>query len=221
MAHQVDIEARRSRRMGEMHVSWERLVSIALSQRRRVAGVSRPPEETVLTMEELGGRLPGLGIGAREFGPVRIYVLGGLRCLVDERLHFTDSAVIRVCGSGVLDMDISADGDVVFVISGDCTVINRSARQTGIDYFVNNGALLCFPRIPEEESRELRRHVHLASFDGAFVQYGGGTSRDAINERYCREWETAFAVGDSEVLSLLKDTRLAGPDDCVQVVLRR
>ena len=204
-----------------MHVSWERLVSIALSQRRRVAGVSRPPEETVLTMEELGGRLPGLGIGASEFGPVRIGLLTGLRCTVDGRLHFTDSVVVRVYGSGVLDMDVSAEGDGVFVISGDCTVINRSTRQTGIDYFVNNGALLCFPQIPEEESEELRRHVHLASFDGAFVQYGAGTSRDEINERYRREWEAAFAVGDSEVLSLLKDTRLARPDDCVPVVLRR
>ena len=133
----------------------------------------------------------------------------------------TDSVVVRVYGSGVLDMDVSAEGEVVFVISGGCTVINRSTRQTGIDFFVNNGALLCFPQIPEEESRVLRRHVHLASFDGAFVQYGGGTSRDEINERYRREWEAAFAVGDSEVLSLLKDTRLARPDDCVPVVLRR
>ena len=216
-----DIEARRSRRMGEMHVSWERLVSITLSQRRRAAGVRRPSEEPVLTMEELGGRLPGLGIGASEFGPVRIGLLTGLRCTVDERLHFTDSVVVRVYGSGVLDMDVSAEGEVVFVISGDCTVINRSTRQTGIDYFVNNGALLCFPQIPEDESEELRRHVHLASFDGAFVQYGAGTSRDEINERYRREWEAAFAVGDSEVLSLLKDTRLARPDDCVPVVLRR
>ena len=204
-----------------MHVSWERLVSIALSQRRRVAGVSRPPEETVLTMEELGGRLPGLGIGASEFGPVRIGLLTGLRCTVDEWLHFTDSVVVRVYGSGVLDMDVSAEGEVVFVISGDCTVINRSTRQTGIEYFVNNGALLCFPQIQETESSELRRHVHLASFDGAFVQYGAGTSRDEINERYRREWEAAFAVGDSEVLSLLKDTRLARPDDCVPVILRR
>ena len=204
-----------------MHVSWERLVSITLSQRRRTAGVGRPWKDPVLTMEELGGRLPGMGIGAREFGPVRIGLITGLRCIVDEKIHFTDSAVVRVYGSGVLDMDVSAEGEVVFAISGECTVINRSTRQTGIDYFVNNGALLCFPQIPEEESRELRRHVHLASFDGAFVQYGGGTSRDEINERFRREWDAAFTVGDSETLSLLKDTRLARPDDCVPVVLRR
>ena len=191
-----DIEVRRSRRMGDMHVSWERLVSITLSKRRRTAGVGRPWEDPVLTMEELGGRLPGMGIGAREFGPVRIGLITGLRCIVDEKIHFTDSAVVRVYGSGVLDMDVSAEGEVVFVISGECTVINRSTRQTGIDYFVNNGALLCFPQIPEEESRELDRKVLVVKGSDILSKWVGGSEQNIA---------AAFRTAESERAILFFD----------------
>ena len=104
---------------------------------------------------------------------------------------------------------------------GDVTVINRTTRQTGIDYFVNNGALLCFPEIAEADCEDLRRHVHLASFDGAFVHFGPETSRDEINARYRQSWESAIASGDSDAFSLLRKTRFATPDASVPIVLRR
>lgn len=129
--------------------------------------------------------------------------------------------MIRVYGSGTLELDVSAERDVVFVIGGDVTVINHTTRKTGIDYFVDNGALLCFPQIAESESAELRRHVHLASFDGAFVQFGAGTSREEINARYRQDWEAAIASGDSEVFAILKESRFAKPDDGVPIILRR
>ena len=110
---------------------------------------------------------------------------------------------------------------MVFVIGGDMTVINRATRQTGIDYFVNNGALLCFPEIAEADCEDLRRHVHLASFDGAFVHFGPETSRDEINARYRQSWESAIASGDSDAFSLLRKTRFATPDASVPIVLRR
>ena len=79
----------------------------------------------------------------------------------------------------------------------------------------------CFPQIAELDSEEVRRHVHLASFDGAFVHFGPETSRDEINARYRRDWETAIASGDSEAFSLLGESRFATPDDGVPIVLRR
>ena len=124
-------------------------------------------------------------------------------------------------GSGTLALDVSAGKNVVFVIGGDVTVINQTTCQAGIDYFVGNGAFLCFPQIAELDSEEVRRHVHLASFDGAFVRFGPETSRDEINARYRRDWETAIASGDSEAFSLLGESRFATPDDGVPIVLRR
>ena len=144
-----------------------------------------------------------------------------IRYVVDERVHLADPAVIRVFGSGTLELDVSAEKNVVFVIGGDVTVINRTTCQTGVDYFVGNGAFLCFPQIAEPDSEEVRRHVHLASFDGAFVHFGPETSRDEINARYRRDWETAIASGDSEAFPLLREPRFATPDDGVPIVLRR
>ena len=151
----------------------------------------------------------------------RIIVPSMLHYMVDERLHLTGPVVIRVFGSGTLELDVSAEKDVAFVIGGDVTVINRSTHQSGIDYFVNNGALLCFPQIAEPDCEEVRRHVHLASFDGAFVHFGSETSREEINAHYRRDWETAIASGDSEAFSLLRESRFATPDDGVPIVLRR
>ncbi|MCQ2391255.1 MAG: protein kinase [Kiritimatiellae bacterium] len=188
-----DLEIRRSRGRGLVHVGWERLT------RRQI-------------VRKTGTQAPGL---------VRIVVPSMFRYVVDEALHLTGPVVVRVFGSGTLDLDVSADRDVLFVISGDVTVINRSARQTGVDYFVNNGGLLCFPQIAEQDSEEVRRHVHLASFDGAFVHFGSGTSRDEINARYRQDWEEAIASGDSEAFALLKESRFSRPDDGVPIVLRR
>ena len=204
-----------------MNVSWEKLVSMELKHRQRLARIGAAPQKAMMTMEELGGKLPGLGIGVEEFGPVRIFVISGSRFTVGERLHLTDSALVRVFGSGALEMDVSAERDVVFVISGDCTVVNAATRQTGIEYFVNDGALLCFPNIPESKSQEIRKHVHLASFDGTFVQFGTGRSRDEVNDGYRKSWEAAMASGDSKVLSLLRESRFAEPDRGVALVLRR
>ena len=80
---------------------------------------------------------------------------------------------------------------------------------------------LCFPEIAEADNEDLRRHVHLASFDGAFVHFGLETSRDEINARYRRDWEAAVASGDSEAFSLLRATRFVNPDAGVPIVLRR
>ena len=204
-----------------MNVSWEKLVSTDLRRRQHLAQIGVVTQKAVPTMEDLGGKLPGMGIGVEEFGPVRIFVMSSSRFTVGERIHFTDSALIRVFGSGALEMDVSAERDVVFVISGDCTVVNASTRQTGIEYFVNDGALLCFPNIPESESQEIRKHVHLASFDGAFVQFGTGRSRDEVNDGYRKSWEAAMASGDSKVLTLLRGSRFAEPDRGVALVLRR
>lgn len=215
------VESRRTRRGGQMNVSWEKLVSMELKHRQRLARIGAAPQKAMMTMEELGGKLPGLGIGVEEFGPVRIFVISGSRFTVGERLHLTDSALVRVFGSGALEMDVSAERDVVFVISGDCTVVNAATRQTGIEYFVNDGALLCFPNIPESKSQEIRKHVHLASFDGTFVQFGTGRSRDEVNDGYRKSWEAAMASGDSKVLSLLRESRFAEPDRGVALVLRR
>ena len=189
----LDLELRRAHDRGVLHVSWEKLTS----------------------------RRQGKEVGTRGNGVVRIVVPLILHLVVDERLQFTDPVVIRVYGSGTLELDASAEKNVVFVIGGDMTVINRATRQTGIDYFVNNGALLCFPEIAEADSEDLRRHVHLASFDGAFVHFGPETSRDEINARYRRDWEAAVASGDSEAFSLLRATRFVNPDAGVPIVLRR
>ncbi|MDO5320316.1 MAG: protein kinase [bacterium] len=189
----LDLELRRSHDRVMSHVIWEKLTS----------------------------RQPGKEVGTRGDGVVRIFVPSMLHFVVDERLQFTDPVVIRVYGSGTLELDASAEKNVVFVIGGDMTVINRSTRQTGIDYFVNNGALLCFPEIAEADSEDLRRHVHLASFDGAFVHFGSETSRDEINARYRQSWESAIASGDSDAFSLLRKTRFATPDADVPIVLRR
>ena len=188
-----DLELRRAHDRGALHVSWEKLTS----------------------------RRQGKEVGTRGNGVVRIFVPSILHFVVDERLQFTDPVVIRVYGSGTLELDASAEKNVVFVIGGDMTVINRATRQTGIDYFVNNGALLCFPEIAEADCEDLRRHVHLASFDGAFVHFGPETSRDEINARYRRDWEAAVASGDSEAFSLLRATRFVNPDAGVPIVLRR
>ena len=189
----LDLELRRAHDRRMLHVGWEKLTS-------------RRQEKEV---------------GTRGNGVVRIFVPSVLHLVVDERLQFTDPVLIRVYGSGTLELDASAEKNVVFVIGGDVTVINRSTRQTGIDYFVNNGALLCFPEIAEADSEDLRRHVHLASFDGAFVHFGLETSRDEINARYRRDWEAAVASGDSEAFSLLRATRFVNPDAGVPIVLRR
>ena len=189
----LDLELRRAHDRRMLHVSWEKLTS-------------RRQEKEV---------------GTRGNGVVRIFVPSVLHLVVDERLQFTDPVLIRVYGSGTLELDASAEKNVVFVIGGDMTVINRATRQTGIDYFVNNGALLCFPEIAEADSEDLRRHVHLASFDGAFVHFGPETSRDEINARYRRDWEAAVASGDSEAFSLLRATRFVNPDAGVPIVLRR
>ncbi len=189
----LDLELRRAHDRRMLHVGWEKLTS-------------RRQEKEV---------------GTRGNGVVRIFVPSILHLVVDERLQFTDPVLIRVYGSGTLELDASAEKNVVFVIGGDMTVINRATRQTGIDYFVNNGALLCFPEIAEADSEDLRRHVHLASFDGAFVHFGPETSRDEINARYRRDWEAAVASGDSEAFSLLRATRFVNPDAGVPIVLRR
>ena len=189
----LDLELRRAHDRRMLHVGWEKLTS-------------RRQEKEV---------------GTRGNGVVRIFVPSILHLVVDERLQFTDPVLIRVYGSGTLELDASAEKNVVFVIGGDVTVINRSTRQTGIDYFVNNGALLCFPEIAEADSEDLRRHVHLASFDGAFVHFGLETSRDEINARCRRDWEAAVASGDSEAFSLLRATRFVNPDAGVPIVLRR
>ena len=98
----------------------------------------------------------------------------------------------------------------------------RSRIRVGASrYFVDNGALLCFPRIAEPERQELRRHVHLASFDGAFVHFGPETTREEINARYREAWESAVASGDSGAFARLRETRFARPDDGVPIVLRR
>lgn len=188
-----DLERRRSHDRGTSHVSWKKLTS----------------------------RHRGTAVGMREDGMLRVFVPSMLHFVVDERLQLTGPVVIRVFGSGTLELDVSAERGGVFVISGDVTVINRSAHQAGIDYFVNNGALLCFPQIAETDSEEVRRHVHLASFDSAFVRFGSETSRDEINARYRRDWETAIASGDSEAFSLLSESRFATPDDGIPIVLRR
>ena len=189
----LDLELRRAHDRRMLHVGWEKLTS-------------RRQEKEV---------------GTRGNGVVRIFVPSVLHLVVDERLQFTDPVLIRVYGSGTLELDASAEKNVVFVIGGDMTVINRATRQTGIDYFVNNGALLCFPEIAEADSEDLRRHVHLASFDGAFVHFGPETSRDEINARYRQSWESAIASGDSDAFSLLRKTRFATPDASVPIVLRR
>ena len=188
-----DLELRRSHGRAQVHVSWERLAS----------------------------RHPGRGMGAQVPGLVRIMVPSMFRYVVGERLHFTGPVVVRVFGSGILELDATADRDVVFVIGGDCTVVNRSAQPSGIVYFVDNGTLLCFPRIAEPERQELRRHVHLASFDGAFVHFGPETTREEINARYREAWESAVASGDSGAFARLRETRFARPDDGVPIVLRR
>lgn len=215
-----DLETRRSRKPAVLHTSWEKLVSTALADRRRLARYTQSSPKTIMTLEEMGGKLPGLGIGARAFGPVRILV-PEFHYVIDEPLQMSDSAIIRVLGAGTLELDLSAEGDVVILVGGDCTVINHSKQQAGVDYFVNNGALLCFPGISEAESLELRRHVHLASFDGAFVHFGAETARGEINAHYRQNWGAAIASGDSEVFALLKESRFAKPDDGVPVVLRR
>lgn len=189
----LDLELRRAHDRRMLHVGWEKLTS-------------RRQEKEV---------------GTRGNGVVRIFVPSVLHLVVDERLQFTDPVLIRVYGSGTLELDASAEKNVVFVIGGDMTVINRATRQTGIDYFVNNGALLCFPEIAEADCEDLRRHVHLASFDGAFVHFGPETSRDEINARYRQSWESAIASGDSDAFSLLRKTRFATPDASVPIVLRR
>ena len=189
----LDLELRRAHDRRMLHVGWEKLTS-------------RRQEKEV---------------GTRGNGVVRIFVPSVLHLVVDERLQFTDPVVIRVYGSGTLELDASAEKNMVFVIGGDMTVINRATRQTGIDYFVNNGSLLCFPEIAEAEGEDLRRHVHLASFDGAFVHFGPETSRDEINARYRQSWESAIASGDSEAFSLLRATRFVNPDAGVPIVLRR
>ena len=188
-----DAEVRRARKPIVSSVSWEKLVSGTPVNHCRTSGS----------------------------GPVHVLLPGAFRYRVDEPLHFADSALIRVYGSGTLELDVTAEKDVVIVLSGDVTVINRTTRQSGIDYFVNNGGLLCFPAIAEAESEELRRHVHLASFDCAFVRFGSETSRDEINARYRRDWDAAIARGGSEVFALLKGSRFANPDVGVPIVLRR
>ena len=188
-----DLEIRRSRDRVTSRVSWKKLT----------------------------GLHPGPAVGMRGDRMVRVIVPSMFHYVVDERLQLTGPVVIRVFGSGTLELDVSAERDVAIVISGDVTVINRSAQQTGIDYFVNNGALLCFPQIAESDSEEVRRHVHLASFDGAFVRFGSETSRDEINACYRRDWEAAIASGDSEAFSLLRESRFASPDDGVPIILRR
>ena len=67
----------------------------------------------------------------------------------------------------------------------------------------------------------LKNIIHLASFDGAFVHFGPETSRDEINARYRRDWETAIASGESGAFSLLRESRFASPDDSVPIILRR
>lgn len=188
-----DLERRRSHDKVTSHVSWKKLTSLH----------------------------PGTAVGMRGDRMVRVIVPSIIHYVVDERIQLTGPAVIRVFGSGTLELDVSAERDVVFVINGDVTMINRSAQQAGIDYFVTNGALLCFPQIAETDSEEVRRHVHLASFDGAFVRFGSETARDEINARYRRDWETAIASGDSETFSLLRESRFASPDDGVPIILRR
>ena len=216
-----DLEIRRSRKPEIRYVRWEKLVALTLADRCRLARNATPAPKKVMSFGEMNGKLPGLGIGARAFGPVQIFLPHIVNYVINRPLHFTDSALIRVSGAGTLELDVSADGDVVILLNGDCTVINRSKRPTGIDYFVNNGALLCFPGISEAESLELRRHVHLASFDGAFVHFGAETTRGEINAHYRQNWEAAIASGDSEVFALLKESHFEKPDDGVPVVLRR
>lgn len=187
-----DLEIRRSRGVGTVHVSWKRLTD-GLASRGGVA---------------------------RETGVVRIFVPSGLRYVVEESLRLAETTLIRVYGSGTLELDVSAEKDVAFVISGDVTVVNRATRQRGIDYFVNNGALLCFPQIAEPGNEELRQHIHLASFDGAFVRFGSETSREEINRRFRQDWEAVIASGDSEALVVLRGSRLAQPDPGVPIILR-
>ena len=189
-----DLEIRRSRGVGTVHVSWNRFAN-GLPKRDVVAQ-------------------------AQAADAVRIFVPSGLRYVVEESLRFTETTLIRVYGSGTLELDVSAEKDVAFVISGDVTVINRATQQTGIDYFVNNGALLCFPQIAESDNEELRQHVHLASFDGAFVHFGSETSREEINRRFRQDWEAVIASGDSEALVVLRGSRLAQPDPGVPIILR-
>ena len=203
-----DLERLRSRPLRTMKTSWAGLLSLDLAQRRQLA---RVPD----------GMLPGLGIGVESFRPVCIMVPSCRRVCLDEPLYFTDTLVVHVVGSGVLEMDVSAEKGAVFVLGGGCTVINLSARQTGIDYFVKNGSLLCFPRVRENENRELRRHIHLSSFDGAFVQYGTGASREEINADYRKDWELALESVGTQFFPFLKNDRFASSDDGVPVVLRR
>lgn len=189
-------ERRRACHLGTWKVSWEKLVSMDLARRRRIAQMA--------------------GVEVKASGPVRVMLHSGQRVLLDTPLHFTDETVIYVIGGGVLDMDVSAERGVVFVLGGDCTVINRSARQEGIEYFCKNGSFLCFPQIPEKESQEIRRHVHLASFDGAFVQYGTAKSRDEINASYREEWEKAWAS-----LGITPSVDAPNPEDGIPVILRQ
>ena len=187
-----ELEIRRSRGVGTVHVSWKRFAN----------------------------GLPKRDIVVQAADAVRIFVPSGLRYVVEESLRLMETTLIRVYGSGTLELDVSAEKDVAFVISGDVTVINRATQQTGIDYFVNNGALLCFPQIAESDNEELRQHVHLASFDGAFVHFGSETSREEINRRFRQDWEAVIASSDSRALVLLRESRLAQPDSAVPIVLR-
>ena len=189
-------ERRRACHLGTWMVSWEKLVTMDLARRRRIAQMA--------------------GVEVKASGPVRVMLLSGQRVLLDTPLHFTDETVVYVIGGGTLDMDVSAEKGVVFVLGGDCTVINRSARQEGIDYFCKNGSFLCFPQIPEKESQEIRRHVHLASFDGAFVQFGAAKSRDEINASYREEWERAWAS-----LGITPSVAVPNPEDGIPVILRQ
>ena len=189
-------ERRRACHLGTWMVSWEKLVTMDLARRRRMAQMA--------------------GVEVKASGPVRVMLRSGQRVLLDTPLHFTDETVVYVIGGGTLDMDVSAEKGVVFVLVGDCTVINRSARQEGIDYFCKNGSFLCFPQIPEKESQEIRRHVHLASFDGAFVQFGAAKSRDEINASYREEWERAWAS-----LGITPSVAVPNPEDGIPVILRQ
>ena len=203
-----DLERLRSRPLRTMKTSWAGLLTLDLAQRRQLARAT-------------DGMLPGLGIGVESFGPVCIMVPSCRRVFLDEPLHFTDTVVVHVVGSGVLEMDVSAEKGAVFVLGGGCTVVNRSARQTGIDYFVKNGSLLCFPQVRENENRELRGHIHLSSFDGAFVHYGTGISREEINAEYRKGWKLALESAGARISPLLGNDSFASSDAGVPVVLRR
>ena len=211
-----EVTARRSQTLADVPVTWRELVVNALVQRRRRMGMTASSGAAIRTETEpvAGGTWP------KAFGPMILRVPGGTRWVMEEPLHFTEAAVVRVRGSGVLELAADADKEVIFIIEGEVTVVNRSRCPSGIEYFVDNGALLCFPEVAEEGSRELRRRVHLTSFDGAFVCYGGGASREEINAGYRAEWEAAVAAVDPDAAALLKDVRLTGPGKGIAVVLR-